>query len=205
MACCYTFWPLNYCQNAWKSRGHSCPSSFRGTAKASVVHAFCGSGLAANYWPPDPIGCRLPIESPPLPLSISCAPVESGSSLVVPPVVGRRVSHTVAAVAARRSRTDDNRALRAFLLLCFSRPGITPSKVAGRRRGRREGESRKRLPPASPWVRVSPETRRLLAGSKQGNDLNTLPEMVCCPWSTLGDSTTTTAAATAVDSNFFPE
>lgn len=64
------------------------PHSLRGPGKATWVHAFCESWLAPNYQPVSPIGCCMSIESPPLPLSISCAPIENACLLF--PRAGRR-------------------------------------------------------------------------------------------------------------------
>ena len=56
--------------------------------KAARAHAFPEPRLAPNYQLAPPIGCCASIESPPLPLSISCAPVEN--RLVVVPRVRRK-------------------------------------------------------------------------------------------------------------------
>lgn len=160
--------------------------------KASDVHAFRGSWLASNYQLPLPIGPRVSIESPPLPLSISCARVESGS---LGCCSTRRRAQTRRA-AARRLRTDENRVTSTFPLL--SDRELTHQKCP--KTGGRA--SRETATTVSPWVRVSPGTRRLPADCRQGNDLNTQPEMVCRPQGTSRDTTTTTTAANL---NVFPQ
>lgn len=69
------WWNLR--QGSWRVLSHTWFNSLRGPLKAARVHAFYGSWLAPNYQLVFPIGCCMSIESPPLPLSISCAPIEN--------------------------------------------------------------------------------------------------------------------------------
>lgn len=60
----------------------------RGVFESNTSSRLPWSWLAPNYQPVPPIGCSASIESPPLPLSISCAPVET-SACCFPGLGGR--------------------------------------------------------------------------------------------------------------------
>lgn len=134
------------------------------------------------------------IESPPLPLSISCAPVESGS-LACGSTRRRPQSRRA---ASRRLWTDAKKGATSTFSGISSQKSAREAPTEDWRESERAGSGYPRITLSAREPRNSPGCQQ---ASRQGNDLNTQPGDGV---PTFGDTTTTTTAA-AVDLNFFPQ